>query len=87
MPGCPIDALYSAVIAARITRALTARGWTTSELAMRADLSAGDVAATVNGDRVADLLTLVGVEGVLGASVWPARDEIDRLATGGRQLL
>lgn len=85
--GCPIDVLYAAVIAARITRALTAHGWTFAELARHADVAIGDVGAVLDGDRIADLPMLAGVEGVLGASVWPSRDEADRLAGGGRQLL
>ncbi|MEU9333222.1 helix-turn-helix transcriptional regulator [Streptomyces sp. NPDC048290] len=61
-------------VAARLRRAIDARGWSIAEVSRRTGVSRMTISQVLDGVVWCDLLTIANLEKVLEVDLWPGRE-------------
>jgi ribosome-binding protein aMBF1 (putative translation factor) len=61
-------------VAARLRRAIDARGWSIAEVSRRTGVSRMTITQVLDGVVWCDLLTIANLEKALGVDLWPGRE-------------
>ncbi|WP_079084789.1 helix-turn-helix domain-containing protein [Streptomyces dysideae] len=61
-------------VAARLRRAIDARGWSIAEVSRRSGVSRMTISQVLDGVVWCDLLTIANLEKVLEVDLWPGRE-------------